>query len=643
VVFKGNSTGTTEETVGSVTTLAISSNRIVISNNGGAGTTVTTGAWTSGGGTSGIFVDLSGGGVLKTTTAFGTADGAANTFAIKNGILMAGTNVGGANGYRGMVLVKDATGIGFATQNASNEIVRYTGATALAANSNSVTGNYILSADLTKTGTAFQFSTLQIETGSTFTSGESLDLNIGNSTMLTTGGVGNGHAILITGANDASITGTHADAVLNSLFVANHGTGTFTLNVNMNAQALVNYGSGLTVYNMADLPGDVYALGGTLRFTQNMSHTGGLMRILGGGIFEIGADLNGANTGDFDRALTSALVMIGNGGFSAFGANRVVSLGGATPTSLTWGASNFMASSDGVDGNYVLMLGSSTSNAMLEFVNNINLGTRTRTVDVGDGVNASDVDARLSGVLSNANGALEKIGAGTLEVTGANTYGMGTTITAGKFLANNTTASATGTGHVTVLSGATLGGTGTVTASSGTQHITVNSGATLMVGNTHGVGTGGGGAASALSLQTSDGGIVTLGGTVELDLFGNTNNGSGTNPASDNDVLRLTSETSVVIDGTLTVFDTTGASLSWGLGATWLLIDWANVSAAQHNAGTFDAFILPTLNTGLSWDTSKIYTDGTISIAGVVPEPGRALLLMAGALTLVLRRRRSRR
>ncbi|QIF00280.1 autotransporter-associated beta strand repeat-containing protein [Roseimicrobium sp. ORNL1] len=639
ISFKGNGTGTTDETIGTLSTLAISANRIVISNNGGTGTTVTTGAWNSGGGTSGIFVDVSAGGVLKTTTAFGTADG--TSFAIKNGILMAGTSAGGANGYRGMVLVKDATGVGFATQNASNEIVRYTGATALVAASNSVTTNYIMSADLTKTGTAFQFSTLQIDTGSTFTAGESIDLNIGGSTMLTSGS-GNGHAILVTGANDASITGTHANAVLNSLFVANHGTGTFTLGVSMNGQALVNFGSGLTIYNRAELPGDVYAAGGTLRFTQNMTHTGGLMRILGDGIFEIGADLNGANTGDFDRTMGSGLVMIGNGGFSAFSANRLVSIGGASPTALTWGAGNFMASSDGTDGNYVLMLGSSTSNAMLDFANSINLGTRTRTVDVGNGVNLNDVDARLSGALSGANGALEKIGAGTLEVTGANTYGMGTTIAAGTFLANNTTGSATGTGEVVVQSGAKLGGTGTVTASTGTRNITVGSGATLMVGNTHTVSTGSGGVASALSLQTSAGGVITLGGTVQLDLFGNTNNGSGTNPASDNDVLRLTSETSVVVDGILAIVDTTNTSLTWGLGATWQLIDWSMVTAAVHNSGTFDDILLPTLNTGLTWDTSKLYIDGTISVAGVVPEPSRALLLLAGGMALIMRRRRSR-
>jgi hypothetical protein len=180
-----------------------------------------------------------------------------------------------------------------------------------------------------------------------------------------------------------------------------------------------------------------------------------------------------------------------------------------------------------------------------------------------------------------------------------------------------------------------------VTASTGTRHITVNSGATLMVGNTHGVAAGSGGVASALNLQTGAGGVITLGGTVELDLFGNANNGSGTNPAADNDVLRLTSENSVVLDGVLSIIDTTGTSLTWGVGSTWLLIDWAAVSAGTHNSGTFDDIFLPTLNSGLAWDTSKLYTDGTISVAGVVPEPGRALLFMAGMVSLLWRRRRS--
>jgi fibronectin-binding autotransporter adhesin len=59
-----------------------------------------------------------------------------------------------------------------------------------------------------------------------------------------------------------------------------------------------------------------------------------------------------------------------------------------------------------------------------------------------------------------------------------------------------------------------------------------------------------------------------------------------------------------------------------------------------HHSGTFDTFVLPTLDTGLEWDTSQIYTNGTISVVAVIPEPGRVLLLLFGAITMVMRRRR---
>lgn len=648
ITVKGSATGTTDVSLGGVALNSIISSRLVIDNNGGAGTTATTnGVWSSGSGTSSLFIDLSSGGILKTASALPTANGDgvnANSISIKNGIVMAGTSTGGANSYRGTILVQDATGIGFAMQDAGTlEIRRYTGATALTAvSSQSGTGNnYIMSQDVDHTAANFLFSTLTMDTGATAVPGTSIDLDLGTRDLFSTTAF-NGHAVLVTGANDAAITGTTA-ALRNSLFVSNHSTGTFTIDINMNGMALVSNGPGLVVYNRNNPVGDLYVENGVMRFTQAMNYSTGTQRILSG-IFEIGADLNDTAVGDFSRAVANSsgnVALLGDGGFSAHGGDRLVSLGGDVPTNLVWGASSFLVSAAGGDVNYAFKLGSAFSDSTLEFANAIDLGTRSRTIDVGNGVNTDDVDGRMTGVLSGAGGALEKVGAGTLEVTGANTYGMGTTIAEGRFLANNATGSATGTGQVTVLSGATLGGTGTVTASTGTQHITINSGATLMVGSTHGVGAGGGGAASAFSLETSDGGIVTLGGTVEFDIFGNTNNGSGTNPASDNDVLHLTSDTSVVIDGTLTVVDTTGTSLSWALGSTWQLIDWASVSATVHNAGTFDAFVLPTLNAGLEWDTSQIYTNGTISIAAVIPEPGRAFLLLVGAITLVMRRRRT--
>jgi hypothetical protein len=52
--------------------------------------------------------------------------------------------------------------------------------------------------------------------------------------------------------------------------------------------------------------------------------------------------------------------------------------------------------------------------------------------------------------------------------------------------------------------------------------------------------------------------------------------------------------------------------------------------------GAFDSISLPALGAGLSWDTSTLYTSGTI---GVVPEPATMALLGLGVAGLVARRR----
>ena len=54
-------------------------------------------------------------------------------------------------------------------------------------------------------------------------------------------------------------------------------------------------------------------------------------------------------------------------------------------------------------------------------------------------------------------------------------------------------------------------------------------------------------------------------------------------------------------------------------------------------SGTFSSIQLPSLPGGESWDTSELYTSGTII---VVPEPASGMLILIGASALGLRRRR---
>jgi len=87
----------------------------------------------------------------------------------------------------------------------------------------------------------------------------------------------------------------------------------------------------------------------------------------------------------------------------------------------------------------------------------------------------------LSGVISQSGGTygVTKVGAGTVVLSGANTYGGATTVNAGRLTVNNVSGSATGTGAVTVGASGTLSGSGRATgavALSGTVEPGVNTG-----------------------------------------------------------------------------------------------------------------------------------------------------------------------
>jgi fibronectin-binding autotransporter adhesin len=174
-----------------------------------------------------------------------------------------------------------------------------------------------------------------------------------------------------------------------------------------------------------------------------------------------------------------ALQNLNNAGFASVSGTATVNLGlagvGGIGETLTWGSGNFFGAGNtsltgGTSNLNALILGSPGCAGTLDFQNPINLGGRDRTIIALNG--SADVDGIMSGVISSANGII-KLGAGTLELSAANTYTGTTAVNAGRLLLSGSIAST----NVTVASGATLDGTGTIAGP-----VTVAAGGTLSVG-----------------------------------------------------------------------------------------------------------------------------------------------------------------
>lgn len=215
----------------------------------------------------------------------------------------------------------------------------------------------------------------------------------------------------------------------------------------------------------------------------------------------------------------------------------------------------------------------------------------------------------ISGVIDESGGArmLAKFGGGLLELTGANTYTGGTLIAEGTVKIDNASGSAFGTGAVTVASGATLTGAGLFTGA-------LQNNGTYAPGNSP----------ALVTLSTFSQGST---GVLEMEI-------AGLLPGTGYDVLDVTG--SLTFGGTLEVTFIDGFTPL--VGGTFDFFDWGSAT------GTFATFDLPTLATGLSWDTSLLYTSGELSIDGsAIPEPSTyALSLASAALAVAAYRRRQR-
>ena len=461
--FKGKSSGSTSQTLGNVIVSANSGlSTVSLSKNGGSGVALTNGTITLNS-LSALLYDLG-------------AD-AADTVTV-------GSTLSTVNYAR--CLIKDGTGrFDWAVNTAANTpVTALNSTTDLIANPSAA--DYRLTGDFTVTNNTNQAKSLRIEPG---TDNRTLTL-----TQNTPSGNNRISGIMLVGDKNFTINqtagqtgglGDNTSAATKAL-IYHFGTGKLTLNVLLagnNAGAgngtIEFCGTGLIDWTKApNSSGNVLIGGVTLR---QGGSTGQLLSNAGSGlgsgniILAQKGVLEVSDATDITRnvgSVAGAIQWVGDGGFSAFGGTRNVKLNNGT-ASITWGSTSFVGL------NNALVLSSASSDGTIDFQNGLDFANGQRVVDTRNG--SAEIDAKLSGVLSGSYGSgLIKRGAGTLELTGANTYSGDTWVEAGTLRVSGTA----GNGIVTVSSGASVSGTGTV------NRLTLNSGGKLAVYDTgSGVGS----------------------------------------------------------------------------------------------------------------------------------------------------------
>ncbi len=392
-------------------------------NNGSATTaaTFTMGNNNQGGVFSGLLAD--GGAaklnVTKTATGAGTINYLTNSANTYSGV----TTISG-----GILAVTSLANIGQASSIGTGDVANNAGS--LVFNGGVSNGGVL---QYTGSSTAFQQAT-----GTPTVSIDRLFTMAGNGTIESSGTYGNSvlaggvsnHATLIfnntgdiafsgTGARTLTLGGTsQGDNRIDLHLIDNPNGG--ALNIAKTGAGLWVLGNGANIYT-----GTTTVSGGILRGVDGASLSAGSALVLSGGVFE--------TSGTFTRSVAAtatagAVTWTTNGGFSASDSKLTVSLGGVgTPTPLTWASGGFMT------GGGALILSSATALAETEFVNNINLGTTSRTIQVDQNVSTYTDFAVVSGVLTSAStvGGITKTGNGVLYLTGANEYTGATNVNQG--------------------------------------------------------------------------------------------------------------------------------------------------------------------------------------------------------------------
>lgn len=363
-------------------------------------------------------------------------------------------------------------------------------------------------------------------------------------------------SLTLNGANAYS-GGIYLDGgtlVLNNASAA--GTGAITLN----AGTLT---LGAVITNAIDVAGFATLLPGTIDYSDSPLFGSGLLNIniTGGNTFSPQADMS-AFSGTNELGTST--------GFYRF-------YGSVGSASAAFDLGTSTATMNNRNGGVTIALGSLAggSGTTLGGASSISAPT---VYSIGGNNNNTTFLGKITD--NDGTTAIIKTGKGDWTITGTNTYSGGTTVNGGVLLVNNVSGSGTGSGTITV-NGGIMAGTGSISGS-----VAVNSGGTLAPGNPLGTLT----ISNSLLLQS---GSATLMQVQHSPL---------TNSA-------------VKIAGTLTeggMLNVTNSN-----SGAFVAGDSFKIFNAGAYSGAFASFNLPSLSSGLAWNTSALNVSGMLSVVAL--------------------------